>query len=251
MNFIQRFIYSNNKLSANAIHASTATHKQTINEQLSRYAPLIHLQEQRQLLEAVLPHRQDSFQTLIVGLDLMQQHLVIDELAPLLADPKSLIGKQINIRHQRNRTMLDMPLTILDWSAQERCYRLTLPDHVKYSPRRHYERLTLARHSLLNTEVKPLYGAPWCATIDNISHGGMRISVGGDLRGQLSKHQLLPICRILLSNTTSIDCRGYVKAYSYFNRPYRHTEISIEFETMDSQQREELTRFLDHLTIAA
>jgi len=147
--------------------------------------------------------------------------------------------------------MLSMDLEVLHWDEVNRFYYLNLPESVHYTPRRHTDRLLLSSHKALNTHITPLYGAPWYATVKDISQGGMRITMSGDNRPHLHKHKPLPKCEIILSDNITIQCRGEVKAFSYHNKPYRHTAISIEFDSMDDKDRQHLQHFIDFIEVAA
>ena len=219
--------------------------------QINRYASLISLQDNRQLIEVITEKRSDSFQSMIVGVDLYNQQLILDDFSPRIQNREALLGQTLTLQHQYNRQMLKVSSDVLAWEEESQCFLLTLPDDVQYQPRRQASRTFLPSSVPLNATVDPVYGAPWYASITNISTGGMRILVTGDLRKQLHKHKPLKKCNISLDRNTLISCKGQVKSFSYHGRPYRRTEISIAFGSMSDEEQCCLNSFLDALAIAA
>jgi len=67
----------------------------SILEQFNRYNPLMTLQDNRQLLEVLIPNSKNSFQSMIITIDFIQQRLILDECLPTLSNPHTLVGKRI------------------------------------------------------------------------------------------------------------------------------------------------------------
>jgi c-di-GMP-binding flagellar brake protein YcgR len=226
------------------------THDNVVNHFVN-YHHLMEMQDDRQLIEVRLSGHKNSFQSMIIGIDFVDAHFSLDEFSPFLAQPESLVHQEVTILHYKNWEKLEIHTTITGWSEQEHCYQLALPDFVDYEPRRHYPRLLLENSNPLKSHINPLYGAPWYAIVKDISQGGMRINVSGDLRPHLHKDRVLPKCQIMLDDNITIQTRGLVRAFSYRNKPYRHTEISIEFNHMSEAHKMDLKRFIDYVEVAA
>jgi len=239
--FIDRFSHS-----ANDNH-----HEPTINhdwiQSFEKYHYLTNLQDKRQLLEIFIKGEKGSFQTMVVGIDFFAGLFSLDSFSPQLLAPESLVGHTVIIRHQSQWQQLDIEATINEWSTEDSCFRLLLPVVSDYRPRRHYTRFQLNTDKYLKSEISPLYGAPWYATVKDISEGGMRIALPSDLRPHLQKDTVLPKCQVMLDNNTSIQCRGIVRAYTYYSKPYRHTEISIAYHNMSQANQNDLRRFLNYV----
>jgi len=218
--------------------------------QVNRFTSLIRLQDERQLIEVIVGKQGESFQSMIVGVDLYNQQLIIDEFSPRIQNPSALVGQTIILRHQNKQQMLKINSEILSWDESNHTIVLDLPDRVEYQPRRQQERIVLNNNTPLSAVIDPIYGAPWHAGIDNISLGGARILVMGDLRPHLHKHKPLRKCEITLDNGQVISCRAKVKAFSYHGRPFRRTEISIEFETLQNEDLFKLEEFIEQLSMA-
>lgn len=218
--------------------------------QINRYASLIRLQDERQLVEVIIGEHADSFQSMIVGVDLYNQQLIIDEFSPRIQNPGALIGQAVILRHQNKQQMLKVTGKILNWDESTHSIVLNLPEQVEYQPRRQQTRIMLDKTMPITAVIDPIYGAPWHAGIDNISLGGARILVMGDLRPHLHKNKPLRKCDITLDNGQIISCRGKVKAFTYSGRPFRRTEISIEFETWQNEDLFKLEEFIEQLSVA-
>ena len=216
-----------------------------------QYRQLMMLQDQRQLLEVLLPEQKNSFQSMIVGIDFVEGRFSLDEFSPQLVHPKELLYQTVIIRHQKHWEALEFAARIIGWSEQAHCYHLALPELAGYQPRRTHNRLVLAKRDILNANISPPYGAPWYATVKDISQGGMRVNLSGDIRGHLHKGKVLPKCQIMLDKDITIICRGEVRAYSYFGKPYRHTEVSIAFSGMSYLHQENLQNFISYIEVAA
>ncbi|MEO0443243.1 MAG: PilZ domain-containing protein [Pseudomonadota bacterium] len=227
-----------------------ATHDRLL-AQINHYSALIRLQDQRHLIEVITPTRSDSFQSMIIGVDLYNQQLIIDELSPQLVNPESLVGQNLTLRHQHNRQMLKVSSQVVRYKKDHHSIIMGLPAEVGYQPRRREQRLMLMGPTVVTVFIDPIYGAPWYGNIVNISSGGMRILVTGDLRNNLHKNKPLRRCDLKLNDREIVHCKGRVKSFSYFARPYRRTEISIAFEAIDEQYQQVLNEFIDQLSIAA
>ncbi len=242
-----------NRVLHHFIHRKTpevSTPKNRLLAQINRYASLIRLQDERQLFEVIIGEHADSYQSMIVGVDLYNQQLIIDEFSPSIQNPEALVGHTVVIRHQNHQQMLKITSEIIAWDEQSRTVVIKLPDYVEYQPRRQQQRIIIDRKSPLNAVIDPIYGAPWHASIDNISLGGARILVMGDLRSQLHKNKPLRKCEIKLENNRSINSQARVKAFSYHARPFRRTEISIEFDALQNEDLFKLEALIEQVSIA-
>lgn len=220
-------------------------------DQFDNYHHLMKLQDDRQLIEVRINGHKNSFQSMIVAIDFMESSFSLDEFSPALRDPELLVNQDITIIHYKNWEKLEISTYVTEWSEQEHCYHLALPEFVDYQPRRHYPRLLLSNNQSLKSHINPLYGAPWYAMVQDISQGGMRINVSGDLRPHLHRDKVLPKCQVMLDDTLDVLSRGVVRAFSYHSKPYRHTEISIEFSNMSPSHQDNLKRFIDYVEVAA
>lgn len=226
-------------------------HHDVLMSQLQQQTSLLKLQENRQVIECLLPDSDDALQTIILGIDLYERKLLIDEPTPTRLPLEELIGKSITLRHQQGQLMLSFCVIVLDYNRVEKTLTIDLPQQADYQPRRLEPRIEFGEQSGYSAHINPLFGAPWYAILNNISHGGMRIAVAGDLRDQLHKNLPIRRCDIELGFKKPLRCKGRVKSFSFYTRPYHHTLVSIMFEGLDDQSHAYLDDFLFEITAAA
>lgn len=219
--------------------------------QLQQQTSLLKLQENRQVIEFLLPDSDQPLQTIILGIDLYERKLRIDEPSPLRIPPNELIGKTVTIRHQQEQLMLCFSVMVLDYDPIDQTLSIDLPYQADYQPRRIEPRIEFSDESVHSANINPLFGAPWYAKLINISQGGMRIAVAGDLRNQLHKNLPIQRCEIDLGFKRPLRCGGRVKSFSFYNRPYRHTLVSIKFEDISDNDLAYLDDFLGDIIEAA
>ncbi len=225
-----------------------------VNERLlqhiEQYHHLVDLQKRRQLIEVILPTKR-SLQSMIIAMDVIDQTLSLDAFTPTLVAPEALIGEMITVRHYKEWEKIEVDMEVLAWNASDSSFTLALPEFIAYQPRRNFPRLTLDQSHILHSNIHPPYGAPWYSTVKDISQGGMRVAIAGDLRPHLHRDKPLPRCQIQIDDGVTLQSRGIVRAFSYVSKPYRHTEISIEFIQMSQPQQMDLKRFIDFIEVAA
>lgn len=224
--------------------AMQAEEKQRLLNTFNHYTPLLHLQENRRLIEVLIPTQLESFQTMILDIDLYHQKLTIDNLAPALKDPSSLVGMEIMLRHQQGQTMLTMTSRVTEFCSGDQSLVLELADNLAYLPRRSAPRYEPEANVNAKSTLYPVYGAPWYSTIKNISMGGMRVAIAGDVRANLRKHLFLKRCDINFNGDIT-RFSGRVKSYTYISRPFRHTLVSVAFEGLSVEQMENLDDLID------
>ncbi len=211
------------------------------------YQPLLDLLKNRQLLKVALDGHSGSLQSMIVDIDFENKRLVLDGFSPRLQDRTSVIGLKLTISHQSNQQQLSFSGVIKTWDPATDSYMIDLPKPPSYKPRRQEERLLLAGQRPLYSKVKPIFGAPWQATIKNISAGGMRVSVVGDVREPLTSSSSVQ-CELMVSTHFSIKLSGVVRGYRFVGRPYRNTEISIEFTNLNNKLLNQIEQLLNTLS---
>lgn len=219
----------------------------TGNENLSipsRYIALWELQKQRQQLEVKITGASRTYQSMILALDIERGLLWLDDLFPqqLILD----VGDEISIRHHRNGEQLLIQATVVALGSTYGASGLaiTLPDAVYYQPRRSSPRFTIGHQSPLSVKIRTLGQEPCFGTLQDISTGGLRLIVAGNLIPYLRHGALLPLCEVNVTDDLQIRCRARICAFRIGRSPYRHTQISIKFIDLEEETRDSLARFL-------
>ena len=241
--------------STKASGSSSSDVGQTASSSLKVTAPeylaLAELQEQRQLLEVKITGTSRVYQSMIIAVDVERGLLWLDDLFPqqLLLD----VGDEITLRHHRNGEQLVVREAIVALGSNYNVagFAITLPEFAYYTPRRSSPRFVVGHQSPLSVKIRTLGQEPSYGTLQDISTGGLRLMVAGNLLPHLRHGALLPLCEVDINEDLKIRCRARICAFRIGRSPYRHTQISVEFIDMEESTRVALSRFLRETQIAA
>lgn len=202
------------------------------------------LKDQRQLLEVKITGTSRSYQSMVIAIDLERGLLWLDDLFPqqLILDA----GDELCIRHHRNTEdlVIQAPIIALGSSYGASGIAIELPAFAYYQPRRRYPRYTIGHQSPLSVKIRPIGQEPSFGTLQDISVGGMRIMVAGNLLPYLRHGATMPLCEVNLSDDLQVRCKARICAFRMGRSPYRHTQISLEFLDLQEDKRAALGRFL-------
>lgn len=215
-----------------------------------QYANLWRLQNTRQLLEITLPGHKNSYQSMIIALDISRGLLWLDELFP--NQPQLALGDEITLRHHRNGEILTFstPVIAMGSNFGASGIAVLLPEEAKYQPRRAHPRCNLNNRAPISAKIR-LLGQDACfGTIKDISCEGLSLLVPGNLIGQIHQGTILPLCEVHLNNELHIHCRAQVRSFQLCRQPYRATRISLEFIDLQPKRRLQLQEFVHRLTLS-
>jgi len=208
------------------------------------YLPLWQLYKQRQLLEVKLDGASRSYQTMILAMDIERGLIWFDDLFPqqLLLET----GDPVCVRHHQGSESLSVHGAVIALGADYGAtgFALLLPEAASYQPRRTDPRFTLNGDTPTLVKLRTLGAEPCIGTLQDISAGGMKLHVAGNMLAQLRHGTLLPLLEFKLENQLQIRCRAKVCAFRFTRAPYRCTQISLEFVDLDEEKRNQLTKFL-------
>lgn len=214
------------------------------NEAPLRHEILHLLQAQRQLLEVTPAGSQRSYQSMIIAIDVERGLLWLDDLFP----PQRLleVGDIITLRHHRDGELLTITAPIIAWGMDFGASGMAvmLPDEAAYQPRRAQLRYELGEHLSLTGKIRTMGNEPIYGTVEDLSAGGLRILVAGNLLNQISHGAILPLCEVNVSHELQVRCRARVRAYRMCRTPYRGTQISLEFIDLPILRQQQLEQFI-------
>jgi c-di-GMP-binding flagellar brake protein YcgR len=229
------------------IEASSATIN--LADKINSIGPLLALQEKKQLIEVVCSKTGERYQSMVLAVDLQQDIIALDELFPNPTYGTYQPGDQFTVRHHEDGKLLSFTATLDSLILQDGSpiYNFVLPEKVSYQQRRSSTRILLSRQQPLTVKLLSPLRTPWYATANNLSASGMRVVVGGNVIDQLHPGSLLPNCEFTFHPEIDIRCQAKVRAFRFLRRPYRHTEISMEFTDMAPQQRMQLQHLVESI----
>lgn len=212
-----------------------------------KYAALWSLLARRQFMEVRVEASALSFQTLIMAIDIQRGLLWLDDLFP---SPHSLeVGDFITLRHHRDDEQLNFSTPVIAWGSKYGTQGLAvaLPDHADYQPRRRHRRVELAGAANLTAKIRPIGHEISYGKVEDISAGGLRLSVPGNLLGQLRHGALLPLCELTLSDELTLRCSARVRSFRFMRAPHRQTQVSIEFIDLPLARQQQLQQYVNNL----
>ena len=214
---------------------------------LDQYESLYQLLNQRQIIEVKVEGSSLSYQTLVLAVDIQRGLLWLDDLFP--KQHVLEIGDRITLRHHRNGEQISFSAPILAWGTNYGANGLAilLPEHVSYIPRRQYLRADMSDKSNLGLKLRVVGHEAIYASVLDVSTGGLRASVPGNLLGQLRHGALLPLCELTLSDELTIRCSARVRSFRLLRLPHRHTQISIEFVDLPFERQQQLQQFINNV----
>lgn len=218
--------------------------KETLPDQ---YLPLWQLLNQRQLIEVKVEGSTLAYQTLVLAIDIQRGLLWLDDLFP--SQHLLEVGDQITLRHHRNGEQLTFSSPILAWGSNYGATGLAimLPEQPCYAPRRQCRRADMSNKPSLHLKVRPVGQDVSYGSVMDISSGGLRASIPGNLLGQLRHGGLLPLCELTLSDELTIRCSARVRSFRLVRNPHRHTQISLEFVDLAHERVQQLQQFINNL----
>jgi c-di-GMP-binding flagellar brake protein YcgR len=217
------------------------------DEQGDKFKDLWYLQGNRQLLEARIEGSSLSYQTIIVAIDVQRGLLWLDDLFP--SQHLLEAGDMITLRHHRNEEQLVISAPLLAWGKNygAQGFAIALPEQVNYLPRRRFPRVELSSSNAISVKIRPMGQDISQGNVQDISAGGLRLSVPGNLLGQLRHGALMPLCELRLSDELHIRCSARIRAFRLVRNLQRYTQISIEFADMAPERRAQLEQFVNNL----
>jgi c-di-GMP-binding flagellar brake protein YcgR len=240
MTLLQAVLQKLSKNKTGGIHPTTPDNAPVV----PRHEILHLLKSQRQLLEVTPAGSQRSYQSMILAIDAERGLLWLDDLFP----PQRLleVGDTITLRHHRDGELLTITAPIIAWGMDFGASGMAvmLPDEAVYKPRRAQLRYELGEHLSLTGKIRSIGNEPVYGTVEDLSAGGLRILVAGNLLNQIHHGAILPLCEVNVSHELQIRCRARVRAYRMCRAPYRGTQISLEFVDLPILRQQQLAQFI-------
>lgn len=211
------------------------------------YLPLWQLLNQRQIIEVKVEGSSLSYQTLVLAIDIQRGLLWLDDLFPKQHILE--IGDRITLRHHRNGEQLSFSSPILAWGSNYGANGLAimLPEQLCYVPRRQFRRADMSNTPSLSLKLRAVGQDVSYGSVLDISSGGLRASIPGNLLSHLRHGALLPLCELTLSDELTIRCSARVRGFRLLRTPHRHTQISIEFIDLSLERQQQLQQFINNV----
>lgn len=216
----------------------------SLSQQIANYTPLLDLQDKRQLLqvEVVGSCHQQTYQSMILGLDFANKYLFLDSLTPVNPYCPIVIGDSLRLTHQRYGQVLSVFGRLIDIRDEkgQLYYVMALPEELSYTQRRLLPRI---HHNALHEnacpfslKVKSPLKTPWHALTKNISAGGICFSIPGRVSNQLKINTVLHGASVSIGEL-NFTVNLKVKSFKDRRRPFEQTEIHAQFIDLNVQTK--------------
>lgn len=210
---------------------------------------LQQLVEERCFVDVRFPERSGStYQSLILKVDPVEHHVLIDELFPAHGQFFIAPGDEVEITSVRR----GLPVRFSTWvkaiSIDEAdglpAYRLALPDTVEAKQRRAHFRLALDGDSAVRLRLRGPEGDRLLCTVLNLSQTGLGFDCPGNLSEWLRQNARLQQCLLTVPGLPEIACDLEVRSFEFRKRPTRHTIVGARIEALPPAAARQLEHFL-------
>lgn len=212
-----------------------------------KYLPLWRLQAQRQIIE-VKDENNRSYQTMVIAIDIQRGIVWLDDLFP--NQHMLEIGDELTLHHHRNGKQLSFtsPIVALGKRYGTGGVAILLPEQTTYQSRRQSSRLNLTHKASIVVKIIPAGFNASYGTLQDLSTGGLRLKVPGNLVNDLRHGALAPVCEFKLDNI-QICCGARIRAFHSEKAPSLCTFISVEFIDLSIEKQKQIKSFLSDVLL--
>ncbi|WP_049721841.1 flagellar brake protein [Gilvimarinus polysaccharolyticus] len=227
----------------------SAPHEPTQNQASAAcIETLAQWQQARRILNVESNQWPNLGQSLILAIDAKRELLWLDDVFPAqdsLAEGQSL---RVSLRQGFERCYFTSTVIAIVHKTQGRMIALYIPAEIHRAPRRIQPRFILPGPTL-NAKIRAAGLHPESCQVINISAGGMRVALNGNLLKHYRPGSVLPYCHFALSPDIIITCSGIIKAATLDKSIGRKTKVSLSFADITFGQRQQITAYLHKLQI--
>jgi len=185
-------------------------------------------------------------QSLLLAIDVKRELLWLDDVFPVQQHLSQGQHLQVSLRQGFEHCHFSSVVIAIIDKPHGRMIALQIPSQIHRSPRRKQRRFILPGPAL-NVRVRASGLHATSAELINISAGGMRLAINGNLLKSYRPNSSLPFCRFALSPNLLITCSGVIKAASLDKKVGRKTQVSIAFADITQTQRQQIDAYLHKL----
>lgn len=204
-------------------------------------------QQRRQLLEVRNPISGHYCQSMVLGVFEEQGYLEIDDLFPQANAGDVRNGDYLQLRLQQGGRVAELECQVQayygnsDWPV----YRLRLPKQITTGQRRRFPRIALSEDVQVSVAINSPGNQLMFGSAENISAGGMRLRLPGNALKDLYPGASLNSCEFRFPGDLNFKCRARVKGLQFQKSPARHTNISLSFIDLPSEQLQQIKGLID------
>lgn len=204
-------------------------------------------QHNRQLLEVQNPISGHYCQSMVLGVFPEQGHFEIDDLFPQAKPGDVRAGDWIQLRLQQGGRVSEVKCQVQSYygNSDWPIYRLKLPSEITTGQRRRHPRIALNEDIQVSVTLTSPQQQLMFGSAENISAGGMRLRLPGNALKDLYPGANLHNCEFRFPGDLNFRCRAKVKGMQFHKLPNRHTNISLSFVELPSDQLKQIKGLID------
>ncbi len=197
-------------------------------------------------LAVEIPHDPDiEFQSMIIKVD--KDCFELDEIWPKDRCPTLAPGEKLKIKASLNHVPVAFVCKIIKVKKQLQgySYDMSFPLHTPLRNRRQFFRTPIPGGEKISLDLKRI--KDYSYTVNNISRGGINVTLEDNLTEQFVKNQILSACTLIFPDGKAICFDLEIRNSVYKRQPHRHTIISARFSSIDSADRKRLSHYIANL----
>ncbi len=214
---------------------------------IDHYDRLEQLRKNHDFIDVKVTSSGDSYQSIILAIDVDNGELVIDQPFPPNGLENMQAGDTVEITSQSRLALISFYTRILaiDETDGDNIYRLELPEEVGRNHSRNAYRVYVDREEDLQIQMDiDLQDPVGDIRIINLSSDGIKLGFPEDITEQLQAQPDFPHCVIQLPSGLDIDCSIGIKNIYRIRSPRSHSLAGGALEILDPQHRSKLDQYL-------
>lgn len=197
---------------------------------------LLVLEQRQERLEVRV--MDGSYQTVMLGIDLTQGHLLLDGLFPRYP---VIAGCRLTLKYALEDTLYIMETEVLEqWHHnQNTSMVVAIMDNYFSANRRLHDRIYFPQNARPQCRLHLPGTASVIGELADLSHGGMHTILFGKNR-RLFKGTLISQCEVHFNEQFSIHCAATVSHHRYHRSPSCHNTIGLAFQGLEQENQQQI-----------
>ena len=212
----------------------------------SRLLPLWELYQQRQLLEVRWNSSQLTYQTSIIAFDVERNLLWLDDVTPLQHQMDVQDSIRIRCSKQEKEMIVDGEILAFGREYGATGFAIELPYQPTYTLKRQHPRFSCENLPASFATIRTLGGENMLGVIQDISVGGIKLSLYGNHTQQLRPNAPLAYFDFQLSGQKTIKEPARITSVRFMKNESRITQVGIEFADKSPEALEKRAELLHY-----
>ncbi len=206
---------------------------------------ILWCERQQSLGRIELPGRSGLFHSALLGMDVLDNQLLID--MPFPSPPIELLlpNNECKISFFKQQQLLQLVVRVEERLLFEGRSALLVKIIKRdfYTDRRAGERVVFNRSNWPLVRLQIPMADQLRARVINLSSGGALLNIFGRYDSSIPAKAKIAM-KLELGDGDCIDVKSVIKAVSYYRRPCQHTQFRVQFSAIEKNEQRKLDLFL-------